>query len=97
MEFWIILAIIAAVVLYGITVYNKLVKNRQMVGEGWSGVDVQLKRRHDLVPQLVDAVKAYADYEKATMTAVTAMRTQSDLAKHLPEKAAIEDAMEKAL
>ncbi|MBT8145803.1 MAG: LemA family protein [Gammaproteobacteria bacterium] len=81
----------------GVWIYNRLVRDRNQVRAAWSDIDVQLKRRHDLVPQLVNAVKAYADYEKATMTAVTEMRTQSDTARRLPDKAAIEDAMEKAL
>jgi len=92
------LALILLVLLAGgVWIYNRLVQDRNQVMAAWSDIDVQLKRRHDLVPQLVNAVKAYADYEKATMTAVTEMRTQSDAAQHLPEKAAIEDAMEKAL
>jgi len=78
-------------------IYNRLIKDRNQVLAAWSDIDVQLKRRHDLVPQLVTAVKAYADYEKATMTAVTELRARSESATHLPEKAAIEDAMEKAL
>ena len=81
----------------GIWIYNRLIKDRNQVLAAWSDIDVQLKRRHDLVPQLVTTVKAYADYEKATMTAVTELRTRSEAASHLPEKAAIEDAMEQAL
>ena len=78
MEFWIILAIIAAVVLYGITVYNKLVKNRQMVGEGWSGVDVQLKRRSNLIPNLLETVKGYMSHEKDLLEEVTRMRANAE-------------------
>lgn len=81
----------------GVWIYNRLVQDRNQVRAAWSDIDVQLKRRHDLVPQLVSAIKAYADYEKATMMAVTEMRTQSEAARRLPEKAAIEDAMEQAL
>ncbi len=83
--------------LAGVWIYNRLIKDRNQVLAAWSDIDVQLKRRHDLVPQLVTTVKAYADYEKATMTAVTELRARSEVASHLPEKAAIEDAMEKAL
>ena len=77
-----------------IWIYNRLVKDRNQVQNAWSDTDVQLKRRHDLVPQLVTAVKAYAEYEKATLTAVTELRSRSEATEHLPEKAAVEDAME---
>ncbi len=63
----------------------------------WSDIDVQLARRHDLVPRLVAAVKAYADYEQATLTAVTALRTRAGAAERLAERAALEDAMEDGL
>ena len=54
--------------------YNALVKSRNKVDEAWSGVDVQLKRRHDLVPNLVETVKGYAAHERATLEAVTVAR-----------------------
>lgn len=76
-----------------IWIYNRLVKDRNQVRNAWSDIDVQLVRRHDLVPQLVSAVKAYADYEKATLTAVTELRARSEAASHLPEKAALEDVL----
>ena len=63
----------------------------------WSDIDVQLARRFDLVPQLVSAVKAYADYEQATITAVTELRTRSERAPRLADKAALEDAIEAGL
>ena len=91
------LLILVVLLAAGVWIYNRLVRDRNQVLAAWSDIDVQLKRRHDLVPQLIDAVKAYAGYEKATMTAVTEMRVQSEAAQHLPEKAAIEDALEKAL
>ncbi|MCB1672406.1 MAG: LemA family protein [Gammaproteobacteria bacterium] len=81
----------------GVWMYNRLVRDRNQVLAAWSDIDVQLKRRHDLVPSLVDTVKAYAGYEKATLTAVTELRTRSDEARHLPEKAAIEEAMDRAV
>ena len=76
-----------------IWIYNQLVKDRNQVSAAWSDIDVQLKRRHELVPRLVTCVKAYADYEKATLTAVTELRKQSISTSRLPQKAAIEDAM----
>ena len=92
-----IIAIVALLAGFVVWVYNRLVGDRNQVLAAWSDIDVQLKRRHDLVPQLVTTVKAYAAYEKATMIAVTELRSQSELASHLPEKAAIEDAMEAGL
>ncbi len=76
-----------------IWIYNQLVKDRNQVSAAWSDIDVQLKRRHELVPRLVSCVKAYADYEKATLTAVTELRKQSISTSQLPKKAAIENAM----
>ena len=70
--------------------YNLLIKNRNQVLAAWSDIDVQLKRRHDLIPQLVIAVKAYSEHEKATMLAVTELRSKSETAKHLPEKTRVE-------
>lgn len=58
-------------------IYNKLIVDRNRVLTAWSDIDVQLKRRHDLVPKLVEAVKQYAAYETATLQAVTELRVQS--------------------
>ena len=81
----------------GIWIYNRLVGDRNQVRAAWSDIDVQLKRRHELVPRLVSCVKAYADYEKATLLAVTELRRQSIETSQLPQKAAIEDAMQAGL
>ena len=71
------LAIAAVVVIYAIVVYNGLVRARQTKEEAWSGIDVQLKRRYDLIPNLVETVKGYAAHERATFEAVTAARTNA--------------------
>jgi LemA protein len=78
-------------------IYNRLVRDRNQVRNAWSDIDVQLKRRHDLVPRLVTAVKGYADYEKATLTAVTELRARAEAAERLPDRAAAEDAMEESV
>jgi len=70
----ILLLIIVAAVGYGIYVYNLLVKNRQLAEEGWSGIDVQLKRRADLIPNMLETVKGYMSHEKETLQAVTDAR-----------------------
>ena len=71
---WIIVLIAAAVGLYIIVAFNRLVRTRQMAKEAWSGIDVQLKRRSDLVPNLVDTVKGYAAHERGVLTEVTELR-----------------------
>ena len=77
MTFWIILALIVAAVLYAIYVYNRLVSTRQMSEEGWSGIDVQLKRRADLVPNLIETVKGYAAHERGVFDEVTQLRARA--------------------
>ncbi|PCJ24666.1 MAG: hypothetical protein COA96_09080 [SAR86 cluster bacterium] len=87
LEFLIVALVFFAAVIW---IYNQLVRDRNQVLAAWSDIDVQLKRRHNLVPQLITTVKAYADFEKATMIAVTELRTRSEAASHLPEKASLE-------
>jgi LemA protein len=77
MQKWIILAVLAAAVVYVGAVFNRLVRRRNLVREGWSGIDVQLKRRTDLVPNLVETVKAYAAHERTVFEDVTTMRASS--------------------
>ena len=73
----IIIGAIAALALYVVGVYNGLVKARQMVKEAWSGIDVQLKRRADLIPNIVETIKGYAGHEKDTLREVTELRTRA--------------------
>ncbi len=72
-----ILALIIPLALWGVVIYNKLIKNRNMVEEGWSGIDVQLKRRANLIPNLIETVKGYMGHEKGVLESVTELRTQS--------------------
>ena len=74
MLLWILIAVVVAIAVYAIVTFNKLVRLRQMANEAWSGIDVQLKRRSDLVPNLVEAVKGYAAHERATLDEVAALR-----------------------
>ncbi|NBN78903.1 LemA family protein [Microvirga tunisiensis] len=99
MGFWIVIAALVGVALYGIALYNGLVKRRQMVAEGWSGIDVQLKRRADLIPNLVETVKGYAAHEKATLEAVTGLRTAAAQvpAGDIAARAAVESQLSQAL
>ncbi len=82
MNYWITIGVVVAVALYAISLYNKLVKNRQMVGEGWSGIDVQLKRRSNLIPNLLAAVKGYMSHEKDLLEDITKMRANADGAQN---------------
>ena len=73
---WIILGVLALIVIFVIVSYNGLVKNRMQTKEAWSQIDVQLKRRNDLLPNLIETVKGYAKYENSTLEKVTQLRTQ---------------------
>lgn len=74
---YIILAVLVIVALYAVMVYNGLVKSRQMTEEAWSGIDVQLKRRADLIPNLIETVKGYAAHEKSTFEEVVELRNRA--------------------
>jgi LemA protein len=80
------LFVVAAVVI----VFNDLVAARNQVRAAWSDIDVQLTRRHDLVPQLVSAVQGYATHERATLTLLTGLRTRAMAAASLQDKARLE-------
>lgn len=73
---WIAIGVIALIILYVIMVYNSLVKLRNWVKEAFSQIDVQLKRRHDLIPNLVETVKGYAKHEQETLDQVIQARNQ---------------------
>jgi LemA protein len=83
-------AMALVVVAGALVLFNELVAARNQVRAAWSDIDVQLTRRHDLVPQLVAAVQGYADYERATLTTVTELRTRAVAAASLADKAEIE-------
>ena len=78
-------------------IFNRLVSSRNQVRAGWSDIDVQLQRRHDLVPQLVAAVKGYAAYEKTLLESVTALRTRAQASAGPAQRAAVETALEQQL
>ena len=82
--------ILAVCLLWAILIYNRLVGDKNRVLSAWSDIDVQLKRRHDLIPKLVDAVKRYAAYESATLTEVTALRTRSEQSASVAEIGGVE-------
>ena len=78
-------------------VFNRLVRRRNLVGEGWSGIDVQLKRRADLIPNLIEAVKGYMGHERGVLEKVTQLRVDSQKATSPAEKGRIEGALGSAL
>src|ERR1700721_4445451 len=88
MSTWLLLAVLAAVVIYAVAAFNRLVRLRNLVREGWSGIDVQLKRRTDLVPNLVEVVQGYAAHERTTLEEVTRMRASSVAASDVGGQAA---------
>lgn len=94
------LIVIAAIVIlvgFFIAVYNKLVRLKNMMQEGWSGIDVQLKKRYDLIPNLVNTVKGYATHEKEVFENVAAMRSVGINAKTVKEQEQAENQITQAL
>jgi LemA protein len=94
---WIPIAIIAVLVLYVVAVYNGLVARRTQAREAWATVDTQLKRRYDLIPNLVNAVKGAAKHEKGTLESVIAARGQAMSATNVADKSAAENQLTGAL
>ena len=74
---FIVLIVVLALAGFFVAIYNRLIRSRNRVDSAWSDIDVQLQRRHDLIPRLVKAVDQYAKYEKATLEAVTELRTEA--------------------
>jgi LemA protein len=77
MAAWIIIGIVVVIALYGIYAYNSLVRMRNAADNSWRQIDVQLKRRHDLIPNLVEAVKGYMQFERDTLTQVVEARNRA--------------------
>ena len=88
-----ILAILLLVAATIAILYNRLIRDRNRVDAAWSDIDVQLQRRHDLIPQLVKAVDQYAGYERTTLEAVTNLRAQAMQMKDLTELGDAEEAL----
>jgi LemA protein len=94
---WIIVGVVAALVVALVLLYNRLVTLRNRVENAWAQVDVQLKRRYDLIPNLVETVKGYAAHERETLEAVTAARTRAQAAQGAAEQGAAEGILGQAL
>jgi len=94
---WIILGVIVVLALFVITTYNGLVTLRQRFNQSFSDIDVQLKQRHDLIPNLVETVKGYAAHERGTLEAVVQARNAAVTAQGPAQQAAAENALTGAL
>jgi LemA protein len=98
---WIFLALVVLAGLWAIFAYNGLVRHKNMVAEAWSGIDAQLKRRADLIPNLVEAVKGYAAHERQTFDELARLRSagqsQGDVAQRAQTEQAITAAIGKVM
>ena len=92
-----LLGLIVLIGLYLVWAYNGLVRNRNLVAEGWSGIDVQLRRRADLIPNLVETVKGYATHEDKLFRDIAELRAKSISGGTVAEQSAVGQAMSAAL
>ena len=97
MTVWIILGIAVVLVLWAIMIYNGLVTMRQRVNQAFADIDVQLKQRHDLIPNRVETVKGYAGHEKSTLEEVVKLRNAAMTAQGPAQQAAAENMLSGAL
>jgi len=94
---WILIGVVALLVVALVLLYNNLVRLRNRVDNAWAQVDVQLRRRYDLIPNLVETVKGYAAHERGTFEAVTEARTRAQAAGTVQEQAGAENMLSQAL
>ncbi len=97
MGWWILLGVIVLIALFLVFLYNRLVNLRQVVNQAWSDITVQLKQRHDLIPNLVETVKGYAAHERGTLDAVVQARNAAVAASGPQAQAAAENMLTGAL
>ena len=97
LAFWIILGVVAAIIFWVIIAFNSLVVLKNRAKEAWADIDVQLKRRYDLIPNLVETVKGYASHERETFEKVIQARAQAMGAKGVKEKAGAENMLSDTL
>ncbi|HVL28426.1 MAG TPA: LemA family protein [Acidimicrobiales bacterium] len=97
MLFWILLGLVVLVVLWLIATYNRFVKLKNRIANAWAQIDVQLRRRYDLIPNLVETVKGYAKHERETFEAVTRARAAAIQAEGVRDQAQAENMITSAL
>lgn len=95
--FWVIVAVLVIILLYLVGIYNALVGLRNQVKNAWSQIDVQLKRRHDLIPNLVETAKGYMKHERETFENVTSARADATGARGVPQIAQAETRLSEAI
>lgn len=84
------LIIAAVIILWTIVIYNLFIRDRNLINEAWSGIDVQLKRRHNLIPNLVSSVKGYSQHEKNLLESITQKRSEAVQSQSIKDKAPVE-------
>jgi LemA protein len=94
---WVVLAVLAAAVLWVVVSYNALVTLRNAIQNAWKQIDVQLKRRHDLIPNLVETVRGYMKYEQQTLEKVMEARSRAVTSTSVKDSAAAENALTQSL
>src|SRR5512141_2495822 len=94
---WVVLGIVVVIVIWAISIYNGLVAMRQRTNQAFADIDVQLKQRHDLIPNLVETVKGYAAHERGTLEAVVQARNAAVAAQGPAQQAAAENMLTGAL
>lgn len=93
----VVISLVILVVVYCVYIYNTLIKLRTMVNEAWSGIDVQLQKRHDLIPNIVKVVQGYASHEKKLFESITQLRSRGIEATGVKDQEAAEVGLSKAL
>ena len=94
---WVVLGVVVVIVIWAISIYNGLVAMRQRTNQAFADIDVQLKQRHDLIPNLVETVKGYAAHERGTLEAVVQARQTAIAAPGVEQKVAAENMLSGAL
>jgi len=94
---WVLVGVVAVVILYAIFTYNRLVRARVRVDNGWSQIDVQLRRRYDLIPNLIETVKGYAAHERTVFEEVTKARAHAQSATDVQGQAAAENELTRSI
>lgn len=93
----VVISLVILVIVYCVYIYNSLIRLRTMVNEAWSGIDVQLQKRHDLIPNIVKVVQGYAAHEKNLFESITQLRARGMKATEVKEQEAAEVGLSKAL
>jgi len=88
---------LALVLIVGVFMYNRLIRSRNILNEAWSGIDVQLKRRHDLIPNIIETVKGYVKHERKVLEEITNLRSRLASPATVQERGQLENSFSQAL